>query len=238
MQVRNPFQFKQFSITDSQSAMKVGTDAVLLGAWTNTEEVSTILDIGTGCGVIAIILAQRTHAIIDAIDIHDESIRDATANFMNCRWKDRLTARLISLQQFTEESNKKYDLIISNPPYFLKSLKSPIVSKTLSKHDLYLNHEELIKAAKSLLTQNGRFSVILPYKSGSLFKEFARKMELFCTRQLTIYPIAGKNPNRIIMEFSLLNHAVPDENKITIRNADQSYTQNYINLTKDFYIKF
>ncbi|MCD4665845.1 MAG: methyltransferase [Bacteroidales bacterium] len=125
--MRKDFHFKQFNISDENSAMKVGTDAVLLGAWTDISETNNILDVGTGSGIVATILAQRSEANIDAIDIDKGSIDDAENNFDNCPWKNRLTAIHSSLQEYVKFTSKKYDLIVSNPPFFSNSLKSPCI---------------------------------------------------------------------------------------------------------------
>ncbi len=236
MSVREPFQFKKFSVTDDRSALKIGTDAVLLGSWLSMKRSKNILDIGTGCGVISLMLAQRTSAVIDAIDIHKGSIEDADVNFKNSPWKNRLSAKCISIQEFVRETNKNYDLIVCNPPYFSQSLKSPSALKSLSKHDQTLTQKELIDSATKLLDSNGIFCVILPYTSGMKFRETARQEGLFCTKQLTVIPKTGKLPNRVILEFSYHKPNECLESEIKIRNIDSSFTTAYIQLTNDYYL--
>ena len=228
----------QFSISDQNSAMKVGTDAVLLGVFANVFGANSILDIGTGSGIIAVMLAQKSNANIDAIDIDKGSISDAEDNFSNCPWKNRLTAIHSSLQEYVKKTAKKYDLIVSNPPFFSNSLKSPEFSKSLSKHDEKLNHKELIAGTKRLLSSDGRFIVILPFSQIKNFKETALIENLYCSKQILIYPKYSKPANRIILEFSFERQIKPVETKLTIRNNDSSFTEQYVDLTKEFYVKF
>ena len=236
--MRKDFRFKQFSISDEKSAMKVGTDAVLLGACADVSETNNILDVGTGSGIIAIMLAQRSNANIDAIDIDKGSIDDATNNFDNCRWGNRLNAIHSSLQEYVKFTSKKYDLIVSNPPFFSNSLKSPMYSRSLSKHDEKLTHKELLTIVKNLLNSNGRFIVILPFLQIANFKENALIENLYCSKQLIIYPKYSKPANRIIMEFSKERQKNLAEKKLTIRNNDNFFTKEYIDLTREFYINF
>ncbi|MCD4682248.1 MAG: methyltransferase [Bacteroidales bacterium] len=234
----NPFQFKQFKVCDSSSAMKVGTDAVLLGAFIKIGDVKSILDIGTGCGVIALMLAQRSNVNIDAIDIDNSSIEEANRNFKNSPWPGRLIAIHTSLQDFARESNRTYDLIVSNPPFFENSLEPPDLKKKFSKHSKTLLHGELLAGVNKLLKPKGRFSVILPFSERTKFINLALLESLFCNRELLVYPKQGKKTNRIFLEFSKMRSEVFSKFELTIRNSNDSYTQEYISLTKDFYIKF
>lgn len=236
--MRKYFRFKQFSISDEKSAMKVGTDAVLLGAWADVSTTNNILDVGTGSGIIATMLAQRSIAKIDAIDIDKGSIDDAQNNFHDCTWKNRLTAIHSSLLEYAKNTSKKYSLIVSNPPFFSNSMKSPMYSRSLSKHDEKLTHEELLTGVKKLINSNGRFNVILPFSQNTNFKKIALVENLYCSKQLIIYPKHSKAANRIIMEFSRERQKNLSETKFTIRNTDNSFTKEYIGLTRDFYINF
>jgi len=235
---RKYFHFKQFSISDEQSAMKVGTDAVLLGAWTDVSETNNILDFGTGSGIIAIMIAQRAKANIDAIDIDKGSIVDAQNNFSNCPWKNRLTGIHSSLQEYVKNNSKKYDLIVSNPPFFSNSLKSLIYARSLSKHDEKLTHKELLTGVKKLLSCTGRLCVILPVSEADNFKELALLENLHCSKELQIIPKLNKKPNRIIMEFTYVKPQIISETNLCIRNLDNSYTKEYIDLTREFYLNF
>jgi len=236
MTLRKPFRFRQFSVSDEKSAMKVNTDAVLLGAWVDTTGAESILDIGTGSGIIALMLAQRSDATIDAIDIDKDSFEQAKDNFQNSVWSNRLNAIHTSLQEYVKNSSEKYDLIVSNPPFFSNSLKSPSHSKTLSKHDDKLMHKELLASIQKLLNSGGRFCVILPYSEITKFKEQALIENLYCLKQFNIIPKQEKKINRSVMEFAQTKTGDFAESIITIRNTDNSFTKAYIDLTEDFYL--
>jgi len=232
-----PFRFKQFSVSDDKSAMKVGTDAVLLGVSTDICKAGTILDVGTGCGVIALILAQRSDVKIEAIDIDKSSIEDAMDNFNKSPWSGRLKAFHTSLQDYANESKFAYDLIVSNPPFFENSLESPDVKKKLSKHSDTLSHSELITSVARLLSPNGKFEVILPFTEREKFVNLALIENLFCSREILISPKMGKNPNRIILQFNR-EKSKRKILELMVRNQDNSFTEEYISLTKDFYLNF
>lgn len=236
--MRKPFQFKQFSIHDEKSAMKVGTDAVLLGAWTNPKRSKSILDIGTGSGIIALMMAQKSDAKIEAIDIDFDSIQEANTNFNNSPWSDNLYARHIPFLDFVKQTNKKYDLILSNPPYFNNSLKSPSDKKNLSKHASTLPHKELLLGVKKLISPDGMFAVIIPYDQMNSFKNIALIEGLFCNKKLVIYPTPKKPANRILMEFSLNRPSHLNEDELIIRNDSGNFTEQYKILTRDFYLEF
>jgi tRNA1Val (adenine37-N6)-methyltransferase len=229
------FLFKQFTIEDDQSSMKVGTDAVLIGAWAGLHNANNILEIGCGSGVISLMFAQRTNAIIDTIDIDIKSVGQANHNFKQSKWASQLNAFPFSLQEFQKESNNKYDLIISNPPYFNNSLISPFKNKTLSKHTITLNYNEILEGIKHFLSNNGKTCLILPYTEGQEFIELATKQKLYLNRQLLISPKIGKNPNRIIMEFSYYENELKTE-EICLRKADNQLSEAYKLLCKDYYL--
>ncbi len=234
---RKPFKFKQFSVFDDHSAMKVGTDAVLLGAWVNAAEKKNILDIGTGSGVIALMLAQKSGAKITGIDIHRPSIEDAKRNFSDSKWNNRLKAVHASFQEYIEKCSKHYDLIVSNPPFFTNSLKSPEQQKNISKHNDLLPYEELITGARRILAGNGSFCIIIPAGDYKRIIELSENAGLFLNRRLTVFPKPSKPLSRIIMEFSTSKHKTNNDG-LFIRNDNNSYTSEYITLTKDFYLDF
>ena len=236
--MRKPFQFKQFSVQDENSAMKVGTDAVLLGAWKHPANSKSILDIGCGSGIIALMMAQKTDSKIDAIDIDLNSIKEAKKNFANSPWSKNLSAVHASLSDFTNQSKKIYDLILSNPPFFNNSLKSPIESKNLSKHTSALTHEELLSRVKNLISTDGVFVVIIPYDQMDLFANLALIQSLYCTKKLIIFPTPQKKENRIILEFSQYKPNNVEEENLTIRDNSGNFTQQYKQLTRDFYLNF
>jgi tRNA1Val (adenine37-N6)-methyltransferase len=232
------FQFKQFSIEQENCAMKVGTDGVLLGAWTNVENnVSHVLDIGTGTGLLALMLAQRTNkAIIDAIEIDENSYNQATSNVNRSTWATRITVIHEPLQ--TYDPQKKYDLIVSNPPYFSHSLKNPNLSRKIARHTDTLSPNELIEHTLRLLSRNGRLCVIYPTTEGLLFRKEAESKQLYCSRMTTVFPNIGAHAKRLLMEFSLMPSAYREDEIVIENKARHDYSTEYIMLTKDFYLNF
>lgn len=231
------FQFKQFFVEDSKCSMKVGTDAVILGAWAETSDEKSMLDIGTGSGVIALMMAQKCNANIDAIDFDLKSIEQAASNFKNSSWSKRLHAIHSSLQDYVKNKSKKYNLIISNPPFFENSLKSPIRDKNISKHTDWLKFNELALGIKLLLHPKGSACIILPPNETTLFLSDARVEGMHCNKRLNIIPVIGKECNRVILKISHIRSEII-ENELSIRDKNRNFTNEYIELTKDFYLKF
>lgn len=232
----NFFRFKQFTIYQEKSAMKVGTDGVLLGAWTDCANVQNVLDIGTGTGLVAIMIAQRCGAKIEAVEIDQNSFVQAVENISICPWASRITAHRLPIQDYAQLTEKKYDLIISNPPFFSNSLKPKQEGKTISRHTDLLSFHDLIRAVKLLLTDNGVFSVILPYTEGLQFIGLCHESSLFCSRKTIVLPCPWKSPSRLLLEFCNKEQSLI-EAFITIElTTRHEYSPEYINLTKDFYL--
>lgn len=229
------FRFKQFTVCDERSAMKIGTDGVLLGAWADIEGDSRILDVGTGTGLIALMLAQRNaSAEIVGVDISCEAIEEARDNFLNSPWATRLSATLGDVCSF--ESADKFDHIVSNPPYFVDSLHSPDKLRTMARHTSSLKFEDLVASAVRLLCPGGRLSVILPAECAMQFR-FAAFGRLWLRRQLNVVTKAGDTPRRTLMEFCLTDKPMmPAITTLTMRHSDSTYTDEYRHLTEDFYI--
>lgn len=239
MRSKDPFfHFKQFSVTDDNSALKIGTDAVLLGVWANIEDAKTILDVGCGSGIIALMLAQRNPKIknIDAIDFHEGSIKDACENFRKSIWGDRLRAHHIAWEDFLKASQNQYDLIISNPPFFMDSLKSIKEKKNIAKHAETLNAEILISTVKDRLSSNGHLNMILPFEQIKEIKEFSFENKLSISRECQIFSKPNQKANRVLLELSKKEKPELKTSNLTIRNNDNSYTEEYKSLTKDFYL--
>ena len=228
------FRFRQFTVHQDKCAMKVGTDAVLLGSWVRTSYADRILDIGTGTGVIALMLAQRTEAMIDAIDIDPGACQQAKENFRISPWFLRLHIQECPLQQFAETAEFRYDLIVSNPPYFQHTPKSDDSSRSTARNAEHLPYLELIAGVKKLLLPNGRFCVILPFKEGMQFMDLAQSNGLFCHRLARVRTVADKPEKRVMMEFDQHFGLLTEEN-IIIQEDDYSYSRQYIDLTKDYY---
>ncbi len=222
------FRFKNFEIHQDRCAMKVGTDGVLLGSWIQPEKnIKHILDIGTGTGLLALMLAQKSGAMIDAIDIDESSVKQASENFSNSPWPERLKAIHCSLQQFSISAAGKYDLIVSNPPYFSDSYKTADSPRTLARHsDKSLSFEALI---------DGAFYLILPLKEGELFENSASAKGLFANRITSVFTRRGKPTKRLLMSFQFLR-----EEKITgelvIQDDDGGFSEDYRKLTEEFYL--
>ena len=229
------FHFRQFTIQQEKCAMKVGTDAVLLGSWIKASSSRKILDIGTGCGVIALMLAQKSPARIDAIDIDAGAVEQAERNFSESPWADRLTARCISFQSLAAHGHP-YDLIVTNPPYFHHAPKPAVESRVNARHNEMLKFDELIDGALLLLRPDGRFCLILPVKEAKEFIEKSQRRHLFCNHLVRVLTKAGRPAKRFIMEFGFELCPVT-EDEIIIHEEDGSFTKQYIELTKDYYIQ-
>lgn len=233
------FQFKQFNIEQDRCAMKVGTDGVLLGAWTPIENNPFgILDIGTGTGIIALMLAQRTAAKqIDAVEIDEEAFEQATHNFENSPWNDRLFCFHAGLDEFVEEPEDQYDLIVSNPPFYSEDFKSNNEQRDLARFQDAMPFEELIEAAALLLSENGIFSVIIPFKEEEKFLALANEYELFPIKITRVRGTPTTEIKRSLLAFKRYELAVLSADELIIEYNRHEYTDKYIELTKDFYLK-
>jgi tRNA1Val (adenine37-N6)-methyltransferase len=230
------FQFKQFSLIHARSTMKTGTDAVLLGAAMQPPEQGHILEVGCGCGVISLMQAQRSNAIIHAIDIDQDSVEEASANFALSPWSKRLKAIHSSLQQYAVSCRQKYDLVISNPPYFTNALKNPSANKALARHNDKLPFDELMHYAAKLLLPEGRIQLVLPASEQNNICRYAEKYGLSLKRIINIHPKPDKAANRIITEFSFAKISQPENHQLYLRNEGGEYSRDYILLLKDFLI--
>lgn len=228
------FRFKQFSVLNDRTAMKVGTDGVLLGAWCDVEGARRVLDVGTGCGVIALMVAQRNNtAIVHGIDIDRDAIEEATLNFSRSPWADRLTASVTDFNELSTDT--PYDLIVSNPPYFTDSLLPPDKARTLARHTRSLTYAQLIDGAARLLTDNGALALISPTDSESVITQAATFASLPVRRLTRVIPVEGAHPRRTL--WLLSRRAMPyREDTLTIAHSDGSFTSEYIALTGDFYL--
>lgn len=235
----NIFKFKQFDIEQERSSMKVNTDGVLLGAWAKVTDDSSILDIGCGNGLIALMLAQRNpKASITGVEIDEGSYLDAKLNLANFTLSKNLEFELISIQDFAKVSNKVYDHIVSNPPFFSGGTFSTNENKANVRHTVKLPHGDLLIAVTRLLAKGGKFSVILPEMEGLRFVELAKRSNLFLTDKCIVYTRQGYNPERLLLTFSNEEPKSCNESSILIHDQDgNGYTSEYINLTKDFYLK-
>lgn len=233
-----PFQFKQFTIHQDQCAMKVGTDGVLLGAWTAlNHNTNSILDIGAGTGLIALQLAQRSNAeLIDAIELDDDAYEQCVANFEASPWGDRLFCYHAGFDEFVEEMDEKYDLIVSNPPFYTEEVESGDTSRDKARQNNALPFDELLEGVSGLLHKNGIFSVIIPFKAEMEFVKLAEANGLYPKRITRVKGNPTVNFKRSLMEFGFEKCSVLEE-ELTIETARHKYTEEYMELTRPFYLK-
>ncbi len=240
-----PFEFKHFTINQDRCAMKIGTDSVLLGAWTSIDSNPySILDIGAGTGVLALILAQRSDAqLIDAIEIDDAAYEQCVENFESSPWGDRLFCYHASLEEFVEElsddeveTDEKYDLIISNPPFYLNTYKSDNEQRDLARFMDAMPFRQLIESVSKLLSPQGTFSVVIPFSEEKEFIVLASKEHLFPNRILRVKGSPQSEIKRSLLQFSFQETTV-NPKELIIETSRHQYTDDYIALTKDFYLK-
>jgi tRNA1Val (adenine37-N6)-methyltransferase len=235
--IETPFKFKKFILYHQKSTLKVGTDAILLGAWAFTENAEKILDIGCGCGIITLMLAQRSNATIDAVEIDFNSTEEAKRNAEISEWKNRINIQNISFQDFIKDKKEVYDLIVSNPPYFSNSLKSNDLNKNLAKHNDSLSYKELASGISKLLKTNGKATIILSKSESKTFKNIALENGLYCNKEMEVFPKTGLKSNRLLMQFEK-QKLEPEIKKISILDSNNKHTTEFINLCKDFYLNF
>lgn len=235
---KRPFKFKQFNIHQDQCAMKIGTDAVLLGAWADlSSNPFSILDIGSGTGILALMLAQRSAAeVIEAIEIDAQAYEQCVNNFELSPWRDRLFCYHASLLEFTEEIEDTYDLIICNPPFYSDTFKTANDQRDLARFEDAMPFEHLIKGVSKLLSKEGTFNVIVPSKEESRFISLATTVHLHPSNILRIKGNPNSEIIRSMIAFSFEKKStIIDE--LIIETKRHQYTEDYIALTKDFYLK-
>ena len=231
------FRFKHFTIHDESTAMKVGTDGVLLGAWADVAEDSRILDVGTGSGIIAIMSAQRNAAAhITALDIDGDAVAQARENVAATAWCERIACERCDVREYSCE--EQFDHIISNPPYFLESTHSPNRQRDVARSAEALPFGALVASAERLLKRGGKLSVVLPTESASQFRYEAFE-RLWLSRLCTVVTIDGDAPKRVLMEFIRTDRPLmPRCEEMVIQHRDGEYSAKYRSLTKDFYLNF
>tara|TARA_R110000765_G_scaffold336129_1_gene426491 strand:+ start:3497 stop:4207 length:711 start_codon:yes stop_codon:yes gene_type:complete len=231
------FRFKQFEINQDRCAMKIGTDGVLLGAWADIKNAESILDIGVGTGVIALMLAQRSNAeVIDAIEIDSNAYEQCVENFENSLWGDRLYCYHAGLDEFIEEIEDLYDVIVCNPPFYTESVTSGDLQRDQARQNEFLPFKELLEAVSVLISENGIFSTIIPFKEKDDFIRMAATFDLFPSRCLHVKGNPAAEVKRVLLEFTKLEKAY-EVLDLTIEKERHVYTMDYIKLTKDFYLK-
>ena len=232
------FTFKQFQVNQDRCAMKIGTDGVLLGAWTLLiNNPYNVLDIGAGTGILSLMLAQRSNAEqIDAIEIDEDAYEQCVENFEASPWDDKLFCFHAGLDEFVDEPEDEYDLIISNPPFYTDDFKSDNASRDLARFEDALPFEELIEAAALLLSDNGIFSVIIPFKEEERFVSMCKELDLFPLKITRVKGTPTSEIKRSLLAFCRIEQT-PLIDELIIEISRHNYTPEYIELTKEFYLK-
>ena len=233
------FKFKQFAINQDRCAMKIGTDAVLLGAWCPIDNTpKSILDIGAGTGVLALMLAQRTNADqIDALEIDEEAYEQCVENFEGSAWADKLFCYHAGLDEFVDEPEDEYDLIISNPPFYNEDFKTENEQRDLARFQDAMPFEDLIEAADLLLSENGLFAVVIPYKEEERFIDLCAEYELYPVKATRVKGSHKTPIIRSLLAFKRFELSVLTADELVVEINRHEYTDDYINLTQDFYLK-
>ncbi len=233
------FSFKQFTVQHDKCAMKIGTDGVLLGAWCPIDNNPfSVLDIGAGTGILSLMLAQRSNAEqIDSLEIDEEAYEQCVENFENSPWSDRLFCFHAGLDEFVEEPEDEYDIIISNPPFYSENYKTDYSQRDLARFQDALPFEDLIEAADLLLSENGIFAVIIPYKEEERFIDLCAEVELFPVKVTRVKGSHTTPIVRSLLAFKRYELSVLTADELVIEISRHEYTDDYINLTKDFYLK-
>lgn len=232
----NPyFEFKYFTVWHDRCAMKVGTDGVLLGAWASVENCKRILDIGTGSGLIALQLAQRfNEAQIVAIEVDISAAQQAEENVQRSSWADRISVVCKDFNSYV--SDMPFDLIVSNPPYYMDALQSPDKQRAIARHTIgNLNYESLLRRSVTLLKDSGHLCLIVPAEQENYLIDVAYKYGLYPLKIVRVFTKVGKSCKRVLLTF--IQKMVPcQEEALYIMQSDQQYTPQYKQLVKDFYL--
>lgn len=226
------FQFKQFGINHSNSTMKVGTDAIILGALVENNNPKRIMEIGAGCGIISLMLAQRFQAKITAIEIDEKSALQAQENIETSPWASKIEVILGDIRTFN--FNKKFDLIVSNPPYFQNDLRPDSSIKTLAHHAHTLTFDELCQTSYTLLTESGHLWVILRPSSFKQFSNNASNHSFYCTKQINIFP-SVEHPCKLVVSKWEKEESPKKTGRVNLRNIDGTYSYEYKEKTKAFH---
>ena len=232
------FQFKKFTVNQDRCAMKIGTDGVLLGAWCPIENNPfSVLDIGAGTGILSLMLAQRSNAEqIDAFEIDENAFEQCVENFESSPWSNRLFCFHAGLDEFIDEPEDEYDIIISNPPFYTEDYKTDNEQRDLARFADALPFEDLVEAANLLLSENGIFAVIIPHKEEETFIALAKEWDLFPFKITRVKGTPTTEIKRSLLAFSRIRKKT-EIDELIIETARHQYTEEYIFLTKDFYLK-
>lgn len=233
-----PFFFKKFGMFHHRSTMRVGTDAVLFAQWVDVTSSDNALDIGTGSGIIPLILAQKGVGAVDAVELDSDSYEEANLNFNISVYSEKLCVVQNDVRDYADKNEKKYNLIVSNPPFYASDVKPIKEKKVMARHVSTLSFKDLLIAAKKMMKENARFALVLPFYESRLFIKEAESLGFYLQKEFLISPIEGKDPNRVNMQFVLNKVENVETELFTIRNKDYSYTEEYKEFLKDFYLDF
>ena len=233
---QRPFFFKRFALFHHRSTMKIGTDAILLGRWVDVNGDDEVLDIGTGCGLLPLMLAQKGIKSADAVEIDHDSFKEAAQTFSNSAWKSRLFAINDDIKRYAESCSKKYDLVVSNPPFFFGDNIPEKEKKGLARHTNTLSYNDLLISVKQLLKPDGRFALVLPARESLTFLKDAENQGFFLKKEMKIVPIEGKEPNRINMQLVVNQVGRVESETFVLRHPDHSFTKEYKEFLKDYYL--
>lgn len=231
------FHFKQFSLHHHRSSMKVGTDAIILAVWTDLNSVGSILDIGSGSGIISLLLASRSSARIHAVEIDSASIEESTENFRNSKFSHQLSVEKVGFMEYAITSSYRYDLIVANPPFFSNyTFKPKEETRKNARHVDTLNFEQLCSGVSKLLKPDGKFCLVLPQVEQKKLIETASRFNLHLQKQLSIFPIRNQTANRVNLQLGFQKTEKIITDNYTIRENDLTFTAQHINFLKDYYI--
>ncbi len=236
------FRFKQFTVKQQESAMKVGTDAILLGAWSQfAKDVDAVLDIGSGTGVLSLMLAQRFPSTsIRAIEVDEDAFEEGKFNFENSDWSERIRSLHISFQEFYSDwkvGDLKYDGILSNPPFFTEAIKPKESKRLKARNTSSLSFEELLFGVSKILSETGSFSTIIPFEQEAVFLKIAEQYQLFPSRICRVQGAPNTTVKRSLLQLSFQENGFEIQ-QLIVENARHHYTEEFQNLTKDFYLNF
>jgi len=229
------FDFKQFRIYQNKSAFKIGTDGVLLGAWADASSAATVLDIGTGTGLIALMIAQRTHSDIVAVEPDRQSYEQAIRNVEISPWGSRITIINTRIQDYSP--GRKFDLLITNPPFFRQSLANRDERLARARHDYDLSGTDLLKAVQRLIAPGGTFCLIMPYTEAAVFIAEATDYDLYCNKILKVKSLPSAPVKRLLMEFGTHKKELR-QSFLTVETARHKYTDEYKKITAGYYLDF
>ena len=231
------FQFKEFVIQQDQNLMKVGTDGILLGAWVNCDKAKKALDVGTGTGLIALMMAQRNPSLkVDGVEINESAYLEANNNVKDASFGDRIGLFNESIQDYALMSKEKYDLIVSNPPFFTGGTLSNNMDKQIIRHTIKLSHADLLRSVSSLIASNGSFAVIVPFLEGLRFIEIASTYNLHLERKTQVRSFEGSKIVRLLLSFSKTKPKTVEEEDLHLYESENVRSKAFAQLTKDYYL--